>query len=165
MCLNNSYKQQHQIFVQHASQQIAILETQKLALKSQQQQSSSQASQQSQQQQQQQPPPVQQSQDPPPLSLLSNECDALPNSQNNMNGNTNSNSNNFISNNRTDNRINNVPPPLMSQNITMPPRTGMNLNFIPSPQQRINYPSDNNFEQFTVNLNPWLNICFSITIW
>lgn len=123
-----SYKQQHQIFVQHASQQITILDQQKLALKGQQTQAPPQAS-----QQQTQPP----SSDPPQLSHLSNECDAMATNPNSLNGNAN----NYIGNNRPDVR----PPPLMSQNITMP-RTGMNPTYISSQQQRINYPGENNFQ-------------------
>lgn len=122
-----SYKQQHQIFVQHASQQIAILDTQKQSLKGQPQ-NPSQAS-----QQPTQPPPS----DQPQLSLLPNECDSISNNQNNLNGGTN----NFIANNRNDNR----PPPLMSQNISMP-RSGINPNYISSQQQRINYPGENSFQ-------------------
>lgn len=120
-----SYKQQHQIFVQHASQQIAVLETQKLALQAQAPPQTSQ------------PPPSAQpvpSQDPVQLGMLPGDCDGLSNNQ--LNG----------SYNRADNRMGNVPPPLMSQNIAMP-RSGMNLNYISSqPQtQRMNFPSDNSF--------------------
>lgn len=127
---NFSYKQQHQIFIQHAAQQIAILDTQKLALKVPQPQTSSQLSQ----------PPIQSaSADQAQLTLLANECDS---NQNSINGNAN----NF---NRNDNRLNSgPPPPLMSQNISMP-RTGMNPNYISSQQQqqqRINFPGENNFQ-------------------
>lgn len=69
--------------------------------------------------------------------LNPNECDT------NQNNSINGNANNF---NRNDNRLNTVPPPLMSQNISMP-RTGINPNYISSQQQqRINFPAENNFQ-------------------
>lgn len=75
----------------------------------------------------------------PDQSHLSNECDSMSNNQNSLNGSAN----NF---NRNENRLNSGPPPLMSQNITMP-RTGMNPNYISSQQQqRINFPGENNFQ-------------------
>lgn len=76
------------------------------------------------------------------LSLMANECDS---NQNSLNGNAN----NF---NRNDSRMNSgPPPPLMSQNISMP-RTGMNPTYISSQQQqqqqqpRINFAGENNFQ-------------------
>lgn len=127
-----SYKQQHQIFVQHAAQQIAILDTQKLALKGQPPNSSQPA-------QPAQSIPQASSSDQLLLPLpLPNECDPMSSNQNSMNGNAN----NF---NRNDNRLNSGPPPLMSQNISMP-RTGINPNYISSQQQRINFPVENNFQ-------------------
>lgn len=116
--------------MQHASQQIAIFDQQKQALKVPQPQTASQST----------PQPTQQ---PPPSSepslILPNECDPVATNQNNLNGN----SNNFIGNNRNDCR---PPPPLMSQNITMP-RSGLNPTYISSQQQqRINYPGENSFQ-------------------
>lgn len=125
-----SYKQQHQIFIQHASQQIAIFDQQKQALKVPQPQTTPQPT----------PPPTQPLPSSEQSHILPIECgDSVSNNQNNLNGN----SSNFIGNNRNDCR---PPPPLMSQNITMP-RSGLNPSYISSQQQqRINYPGDNSFQ-------------------
>lgn len=132
-----SYKQQHQLFIQHASQQITVLDQQKLALKGQTQ---TPQQVQVQVQAQTQAPP-----DLPQHSHIPNDCDPMSINLNSVNGNAN----NFIGNNR-----NSVPPPLMSQNIAMP-RSGVNPSYIssqsqPQPQphlqQRINFSGDNSFQ-------------------
>lgn len=122
--------------MQHASQQIVILESQKLALQNQGTVQPTPTQ-----------PPVQHSQvqEQSLPSMLTGDCDGLPGSQNNLNGS--SNAANFIANNRADTRMTTIPPPLMSQNIPMP-RPGMNLNFLSSqqqPQQRMTFPNENNF--------------------
>lgn len=85
-----SYKQQHQTFVQHINQQVALLDNQKLALEQQQQQTLK---------------------IPPLMPLVP---DDLMN-PNNVQLNGNQAGNNFAPNDR-----NKKPPPLMSQNISMP---------------------------------------------
>lgn len=106
MKIHFSYKQQHQAFVQHATQQIALIESQKKALE---QQTGPKVT-------QNQIPPLM----PPGVDLKPLNSQIYPNSNLN-NGSTIGPANNLIAN-RSDRSSG--PPPLMSQQVSIP---GMNM--------------------------------------
>lgn len=113
-CTNFSYKQQHQAFVQHATQQIALIESQKKTLE------------------QQAVPKVAQNQIPP---LMPPGVDLKPlNNQNYANGSSMGSTNNMIVN-RNDRPSG--PPPLMSQQVSIP---GINM---PTQSQAMNSYNNN----------------------
>lgn len=135
------------MFIQHATQQISMIDSQIQVLKQQQQPPPQQQMQlqpqpQSQPQQQQQQSMMKQI---PPL--MAANCDGIMN-PNSLNGNSMQlPGNNFIPNSRNDTRLSAGPPPLMSQNITLP---GVNMNFLPA-QQRNNFGNDANYENYQVS--------------
>lgn len=118
-CTDFSYKQQHQAFVQHATQQIALIESQKKALE------------------QQAVPKVTQNQIPP---LMPPGVELKPlNNQNYPNNNLNNGSSMGSTNNMIVNRNDRPsgPPPLMSQQVSIP---GIN---IPAQSQAMNSYNNN----------------------
>lgn len=130
-----SYKQQHQTFIQHASQQITLLETQKQALVEQQQL----------QQHQHQQVGNKNMTNPIPSLLQPVVGD---NQQDNANFTTGNLSNGNTMQGNSGGRIDRGPIPLMSQQVNMP-----NMNLPPPQQQQKQQQSYNNSNNNNNNAN------------
>ena len=125
---NYSYKQQHQTFIQHATQQINLLETQKQALE-----------------QQAMAKIVAPKQIPP---LLPPGVDPQPPPSSMLNKNY---SNQNLNNGKNNNIIRSTaggPVPLMSQPVSMP-----NLNLPPPPQQQQKQQAFNNSNSNNIDIS------------
>lgn len=136
----HSYKQQHQAFVQHATQQIALIESQKQALEQQASQK------------------VTQNQIPP---LMPPGVDLKPiNNQNYSNNSMNNGSSIGPGNSLIANRNDRAPgpPPLMSQQVSMP---GMNNMPAQSPTMNT-YNNNGNSSNSNLDLSNFTVTCCDI---